>query len=70
MGSPIGLSDTEIVDLKLMLKTDIAEKGYRNKSQIYEDIVELLLDRFHEIYYLQEWRQLLTSRPQAELSDH
>lgn len=41
-----------------------------NKSQIYEDIVELLLDRFHEIYYLQEWRQLLTSRPQAELSDH
>lgn len=49
LGSPIGLSDTEIVDLKLMLKTDIAEKSYRNKSKTYEDIVELLL----EIYYLQ-----------------
>ncbi|MCA1903745.1 MAG: hypothetical protein LDL47_02770 [Cyanobacteria bacterium KgW148] len=53
LGSPIGLSDTATVDLKLMLKTDIAEKSYRNKSQIYEDIVELLLDRCHEIYYLQ-----------------
>ena len=39
-----------------------------NKADIYENIVELLLERFQEIYYLQEWHQLLTdAQPQPEL---
>jgi hypothetical protein len=40
-----------------------------NKSEIYEHIVKLLLDRLQEVYHLQEWHQLLIARHQAELDE-
>jgi type II secretory ATPase GspE/PulE/Tfp pilus assembly ATPase PilB-like protein len=53
LGSPIGLSDLEMVDLKIMLKTDvciipIAEKSYRNWFRCFD--VKEILENLDPVY--------------------